>query len=201
MIFKLNKNQPLSEKTDEQLIAGFQDTGKAEYVGELFNRYAHLVYGICLKYVKDKEESKDISMSIFEKMYTHLPSADIQVFKKWLFTVTKNQCLTFLRNQNHNVDQIDDWQQLEKKSKIFMENEDFSSPVNEEPDEKKIRAALAQLKADQRRCVELFFYENMSYKEIEKETNLTALEVKSFLQNGKRNLKMILESDYFDPGG
>ncbi len=197
MIFKLNKYQPLDKQTDEQLIAAYKTTGKSALAGELFNRYAHLVYGVCLKYIKDKEDCRDMTMVIFEKMLAHLHDTEILVFKKWLFTISKNECLSFLRQQRNKVDPIDDWQEFEKKSKIFMENEDFSRHVVEQPDEKKLRDALTKLKPDQQRCMELFFYKNMSYKEIEQKTEYSALQVKSFLQNGKRNLKLILESEGF----
>ncbi len=200
MIFKLNKYRSLSEHTDEQLIASYQTTGKTEFVGELYNRYVHLVYGICLKYIKHKEESKDIAMTIFEKMLSQLPATDIQMFKKWLFTVTKNQCLTYLREKSKKLDQPLDWQELEKKAKNFVENEDFSSPNIEEPEEDRIHAALLQLKPDQKKCMELFFYKDMSYKEIEEKTEYSVKQVKSFLQNGKRKLRVILEANYLDSG-
>jgi RNA polymerase sigma-70 factor, ECF subfamily len=195
MIFKLNKNQRLSELADEELIAGIQANGNKEYFSEVFNRYVHLVYGVCLKYVTDKEESKDIAMSIFEKMLINFPSAEIQVFKKWLYIMTKNHCLTFLREQYKKIDDATDLDELEKKSETFMENEDFLRHINEDSEEMKVQIALKQLKPDQRRCMELFFYKDMSYKEIEEKTEFTVKQIKSFLQNGKRKLKLILESD------
>ncbi len=193
MLFKLNKNQPLSKLTDEQLIADYKDSGKTELIGELFNRYVHLVYGICLKYTKHKEESKDVAMSVFEKLLSHSPSSDIQMFKQWLYTITKNQCLSYLRERNKKLEQSVDWQELENKSKNFMENEDFSSPNNVALEEENIQVALSQLKIDQKKCLELFFFKDKSYKEIETITGYTTKQVKSFLQNGKRNLKILLE--------
>jgi RNA polymerase sigma-70 factor (ECF subfamily) len=200
MIFNINKNQLLSELTDEELIAGIQANGNKRYVGELFNRYIHLVYGICLKYVKNKEECKDIAMSIFEKMLMNLPSTEIQMFKKWLYIMTRNQCINFLREQYKKIDEPTDLQELEKKSEIFMENEDFLRPINKNPDEAVVQVALKQLKPDQRKCMELFFYKDMSYKQIEEKTEYTAKQIKSFLQNGKRKLKLILESNQVDSG-
>ena len=198
MIFKLNKSHSLSKHTDEQLIDSYKETGNAKYAGELYNRYAHLVYGICLKYIKHKEESKDLSMAIFEKMLSSLLSAEIQNFKKWLYTVTKNKCLTYFRDKHKKVDQAFDLQELEKKSTSFMENHDSSSLINKAFEEKRIQEAMAQLKPDQKKCMELFFFEDLSYKEIENRTGYTLKQVKSFLQNGKRKLKMILESKQLD---
>ena len=198
MIFNLIKSQVLSNLTDEQLIAEYQATSKSEYVGELYNRYVHLVYGICYKYTKNKEESKDISMNVFEKILSHLPSTEIQMFKKWLYITTKNQCLTYLRDRNNKVDQTADWEELEKKSKFFVENEDFLSHNNEHAEEEKIHAALMELKPDLRTCMDLFFYKDKSYKEIAEKTGYTIKQIKSFLQNGKRKLKMILESNSFE---
>lgn len=197
MIFKLNKSHALSKQTDEQLIDSYKETGNAKFAGELYNRYAHLVYGICLKYVKHKEESKDLSMTVFEKMLSHLLDTEIQNFKKWLYTVTKNKCLTYLRDKHKKVDQATDLQEFEKKANFFMENEDNSSLINEDLEEKRIQTAISQLKSDQKKCVEMFFFKDMSYKEIEKKTGYTTKQVKSFLQNGKRKLKIMLESDHF----
>ena len=194
MIFKLNKNKPLSELTDEQLIAKYKASGKNEFVGELYNRHVHLVYGICLKYIRNKEESKDIAMMVFEKLLSHLSSSEIQSFKKWLYTITKNLCLNFLRSQNKKTDQIAEWQEYEKKAINFMEYEDFLGLNNNDSEEKLIRNAIARLKPDQRQCITLFYFENMSYKEIESKTKFTSKQVKSLLQNGKRKLKLILES-------
>ncbi len=194
MIFKLKKNQPLSKYSDEQLIVKFQETGISEFAGELYNRYVHLVYGICLKYIKHKEESKDIAMEVFEKMLAHLPSSDIQSFKKWLYTISRNLCLNYLRNQNKKAEQTREWQLFEKKSKKIMENEDFLCLNNEGQEEQLIHHALKQLKPDQRKCLELFFFEGMSYNEIEQKTEYSIKQVKSLLQNGKRNLRILLES-------
>ena len=198
MIFKLNKNHTLSKQTDEQLIASYKTTGKTEFAGELFNRYAHLVYGICLKYLKNQEQSKDMAMVVFEKMLPTLLSTEIDNFKKWLYTVTKNKCLSYLRDKHKKVDQAMDLQELEKKSYFFMESEASLSPISEDLEEKRIAAAISQLKPDQKKCMELFFYKDLSYKEIEKKTGYTIKQVKSFLQNGKRKLKLILESNRVD---
>ena len=198
MIFKLNKNIPLSKLSDEQLIVDYQETNNKSCAGELFNRYAHLVYGICLKYIKNREESKDVAMLVFEKMLIQLTSVEVKVFKKWLYTVTRNQCLTYLRDKNRKLDQSNEWLESEKISNNFVENEDFLSPINEPAEEEQVHQALAQLKPDQRKCMDLFFFKEKSYKEIVETTGYTLKQVKSFLQNGKRKLKLILESNYID---
>ena len=198
MIFNLNKNQSLSKQTDEELIARYQSTGDAKFAGELYNRYVHLVYGICLKYLKHKEESKDLAMVVFEKMLKKLRTEEIQIFKKWIYTVTKNQCLTYLRDKGKMVDQSADLEELEKKAIFYVEFDDFSRPIQKDLEEKRILTALSKLKPDQKKCMELFFYKNMSYKDIETNTGYTIKQVKSFLQNGKRKLKLILESSEFN---
>jgi len=193
MMRKLQIDQKLDAYSDEDLIALMHSEKSDKYAGELFKRYTHLVYGICVKYLKDKVRSKDVVMDIFEIFLKKPPSQDIISFKKWLFTVTKNQCLTFLRNSkraNRVEVKVDDF---EKKSETFMENEDVWSLNSKTEDEIRLESALKELKAPQLQCIRLFYMEGKSYKEIEKQTDFNLSQIKSYLQNGKRKLKLLLE--------
>jgi len=193
MIKKLQSTQSIHTYSDEELIVQMHTASDNKYAGELFKRYSHLVFGICNKYLKNKTDSKDVLMNIFEIFLKKPPSSDILSFKKWLFTVTKHECLTFLRNQKRAGRIEVKMEDFEKKSEFFMENEDPGSLNSETEDEIRLQAALKQLKAPQLKCIQLFYMEGKSYKEIEAQTDFDLNQIKSYLQNGKRKLKLLFE--------
>ena len=190
---KLLANSTLEAYSDEELLARIYTEDDSKYAGELYKRYAHLVYGVCMKYLKDKSNSKDVLMDIFEKFLKTPPVKDVLSFKHWLFTVTKHECLTFLRNSKRSASQQEKWENFEKSTENFMENEDVWSLNNRTRDVNYIQDALKQLKAPQRVCIQLFYVEGKSYKEIEEKTDFNLNQIKSHLQNGKRKFKLLVE--------
>ncbi|MEM9823477.1 MAG: sigma-70 family RNA polymerase sigma factor [Bacteroidota bacterium] len=189
--------QQLQHASDDDLVRYFQETGNREYVGVLYQRNAHLIYGACLKYLENREESKDAVMAIFEKIILKMPDASIHKFNTWLFSVVKNECLSRLRKRKSTLRQEEIFQQSEKSEDQFMENEGVLRLYNKEEAETKeerLAEAMNQLQAIQRRCIELFFFEDRTYAEIAQETNLPLKQVKSHLQNGKRLLKRYFEA-------
>lgn len=192
--------------SDEQLLDQYRKDHDSRHLGELYKRYVHLVINICQKYLQDRTASEDVAMTIFEKMLVTLSAKDILTFKQWLLTITKNECLTYLRKRRDKVANVENWQLVEEKSPEFIsawspskEKEISLSPERRKEDQQiQVRKALSQLKRDQRHCMELFFFDEMSYKEIEAQTSFSLKQVKSLLQNGKRQLKKILESSQGD---
>ena len=160
-----------------------------EIPGELYARYMHLVYGVCLKYFKEREKSKDAVIQIFEKLVI-----EIRNFKSWLYVVAKNHCLMEIRKtEPGKIISIGD----ENEMASFMENEAELHPVDREPDEMDKQAlndCIEKLKNEQKSCIRLFYFENKSYREICTTLNLEEKKVKSYIQNGKRNLKICLEN-------
>lgn len=179
------------KKTDEELIKKYKSSKNAAPVGELYQRYTHLVFGVCMKYFKNEDRSKDAVMDIFEKLMGDLLKNDINNFQAWLYTYTKNHCLMQLRKKPI---EIHDGHQT---SQSFME-----TTVDEHLDEKEdleieleqLAKAIDQLKDNQKECIKLFYLEQKSYQQIADSTKMTLNEVKSHIQNGKRNLKNQLKS-------
>ena len=177
-----------NEFSDVDLIKKYSQTGNTEYVGELFSRYSHLVYGVCLFYLKNRNDSKDAVLSIFERLLTDLKKHEITNFKSWLHSVSRNYCFIRIRNRNR----------LSLREQIFSdqyENDfslqsDFDETNNE--DYLKVNTAIEKLNPEQRTCIELFFLQKKSYAEIAEHTGFTSDQVKSYLQNGKRNLRNLL---------
>jgi RNA polymerase sigma-70 factor (ECF subfamily) len=145
----------------------------------------HLVYGLALKYLKDPESSKDAVMQIFELLIEKARYHDVRNFKSWLYTVTKNHCLGLIRKKPLN----------ERIEGLVMESEDILHLNGEltDPNNKLLAQALDNLSEHQHRCIKMFFYQDMSYQQISQETGYDLKKVKSYIQNGKRNLKLYLD--------
>lgn len=183
---------PHNELSDNQLIEGFRLSHDNKYVGQLFNRYAHLVLGLCLKYFKNETLAEDAVMNIFELLLKELKKHEIDFFKSWLYTVTKNYCLQELRkSQSTN--------QKQQAFEIFLEENveirDYLH-LNAENDKEKqlqeLEAAIPALNYNQRQCIKLFYLDGKTYADIADETGYSLKEIKSHIQNGKRNLKIKL---------
>ena len=181
-----------TDEGDEELLKRFVGDGDIEILGQMYGRYMHLVYGVCLKYLEDRDTAKDEVMNIFEKLVTAVPGQDIANFKTWLYVVTKNHCLMLLRSRKseaaHRETMLDD-------PTFFMEKETAMHPLENDEgiDMKRLEECIEKLKDEQRQCIQLFYYEGFGYKEICGKLGLGEGKVKSYIQNGKRNLKICLE--------
>lgn len=181
------------EKSDSELLGLYLESREPEVLGELYARYMHLVYGVCLKYFKEPEKSKDAVIQIYEKIHLEIHRHEVKNFKSWLYVVTKNHCLMDLRKKKPGetvrVSAEEEWS-------LFMENEAELHPVDRTPDEmpeQALEKCMERLKAEQRKCIDLFYFKNKSYREISGVLEMEERKVKSHIQNGKRNLKICLE--------
>jgi len=183
------KNQ--DHKEDSHLLQEYFESGALEILGTLFNRYIHLVYGVCLKYIKDREESKDAVNQIFEKLIIEIPKFEIQNFRSWLYVVTKNHCLMEIRKHQSEKKQFEKF-----SADFYMESTNISHPIDEDRDsnlEKRLQECIEKLKKEQQKCVQLFYYGQKCYQEIASHMGIEEKKVKSYIQNGKRNLKICIE--------
>lgn len=177
-------------RSDADLLEAIQNGNDSSLIGVLFSRYMHLVYGLCLKYLKNREDAQDAVMEIFESMGSKLLVSKVQHFKSWLYMVSKNHCLMQLRKASSH----------EKINGSFMENDVIMHPIEEESkideDLSALEKCLQQLRADQQQCVRLFYLKEHSYEEVSSLTSFALKKVKSYIQNGKRNLKICLEKSH-----
>ncbi len=170
---------------DEDLVIRFQQGGANEIIGEIYTRYGHLVMGTCMKYLKNSNDAEDMTMTIFERLPEKLKDHTIERFKSWLYMVTKNECLMLLRKKGRVTLEIT--KELEAEDELHLvEVKEVQYTL--------LEAAIHQLKEEQRLCIELFYLEKRSYQEITSLLKLDIKKVKSAIQNGKRNLKLILEN-------
>ncbi len=189
-MFSLNSNnrQGLS---DSELIERYRYSYDNAYIGELYQRYSHMLFGVCLKYMKDEEKAKDLVMDVFEKVLKDLKRHDVENFRTWVYSVAKNQCLMQLRKEKRTEARKDEYEHLSKEIVEFDLPEHLNGESQAETDAK-LNKAMEALKKEQRECIKLFFFDKKSYEEIEQQTGYTYKEVKSHLQNGNRNLKIQL---------
>lgn len=182
--------------SDEELINQYKDTTDNKIISELFERYTHLIFGVCMKYLKNKEESKDAVMQVFEQLLTKLKTQEIQNFKSWIYTVAKNFCLMKIRYEQSIRKHKDEYTAVMQHE--IMESNELFHPLNKDEFNDripKLQKGIEQLKADQRKCIELLYLQDKSYKEVADITGYSMKQVKSYIQNGKRNLKIILENE------
>jgi RNA polymerase sigma-70 factor (ECF subfamily) len=178
------------QKTDEELLQYYKNTGKTDSFGQLFDRYIPLVYGVCLKYLRDAGEAQDAVMQLFEDLLPKVLHYEINVFRTWLYTVSKNHCLQLLREKERTI-------QVELYAD-FMESDEIMHLLDEEVDEDNERLQALQkcmeaLPENQRISVTRFFMDELSYADIVESTGYSLKSVKSYIQNGKRNLKICIE--------
>ena len=183
-------NEAKNQLSDADLLLKIRQHGDNDYLEILFSRYAHLLYPMCEKYFRDEADSKDAVMEILEKVIIELQLKEVNNFKNWIYSVTRNHCLMKLRKDKQTNDIF---QSENKFSKEFMESAHFLHLLSEgSHDNEEIDKAIGALKEEQRTCLKLFFFENKSYNEVAQSTGYTVNKVKSNIQNGKRNLKKIL---------
>jgi RNA polymerase sigma factor (sigma-70 family) len=177
----------LSADSDHELVRKYRSAGNIDTLGELYQRYMELVYGVCLKYMKEPEDAKDCVINIFEELVTKLKKYEVDTFKPWLYQLAKNHCLMKLRSKKGNPVNIDiDVVHL-------SENIHLDGVMEKELRLTSMESCIELLPADQKQAIQLFYLEEKCYKEIAEATNTDINRVRSFIQNGRRNLKICME--------
>lgn len=175
---------------DEKWIAEFKSSGSLDSLGELYKPYMSLVYGVALKYLKDKEESKDAVMQVFEILIEKVKNHEITNFKSWLYVLTRNHCLMILRKeQKYKTVDIED---------SVMESDTFLHHDNGIEREMQLAAmekCIETLDDAQKESIKLFYLQQKCYAEVSEYTGYDLKKVKSYIQNGKRNLKICIEKN------
>lgn len=180
------------EVSDEELLARYLAGGDLEVLGTLYTRYMSLVYGVCLKYLRNRDDSRDAVIRIFEKIAGEHGKHQPENFKAWLYVVTKNFCLMELRSAASAKARHEEWS---ADQEYFMEPETILHPIDRDERETDValQECIEKLVQLQRLTIELFYFGNKCYREIAVELKTDEKKVKSLLQNGKRNLKICLE--------
>lgn len=182
----LSFKKSISQRSDEDLLREYTQQEDIRIAAELYLRYKGLIYGVCLKYLKNHDDAKDASMEVFEELLRKLSRHEIRNFKSWLYSLTRNHCLMQLRSaQKHVKTEL-----TEKDEPIVVEFPTELHPVEErEVTYQQLESAMEDLDERQAQCLRLFYLEEKSYQEVAGQTGFDLNKVKSYIQNGKRNLK------------
>lgn len=175
--------------SDQELLDRFYATKDNQWLGILLQRYTLLLLGVSMKYLKNEEESKDAVQQIFLKAITELQKYQVTYIKSWLYMIAKNYCLMKLRDKTgRNTQEITDGtppiSSLDINKAELAEKEEMLSLVE---------SSMNELNAEQKTCVTLFYLQKNTYNEVSEKTGFNLMQVKSFIQNGKRNLKLLVE--------
>ncbi len=198
--FLRSRPDPDRSSRPADLVAAYKATGDLEQLGALYGQYMDLVYAVCFKYLRDEEESKDAVMQIFEQLITDLKRHEISNFQSWLHTVARNYCLMQLRSRKLTVG--DEWLSENQEPDSDTERPIQAMPVLTddagEPDWvdqnlASLNGCVACLPPEQRVCIDLFYLQQKSYADVANLTGYDLKQVKSYLQNGRRNLKLCLD--------
>ena len=175
---------------ERELLQQYKALGSIDVLGKLYAPYMSLLYGVCFKYLQDVDQSQDAVMQIFEELIPKLRTHEVDNFKSWLHVYAKNYCLMQLRKNKRNP-QIDIEDNLFESEQKLNQSDELKW---EERDFEKLEGCMQTLNVEQEQCVRLFYLEQMCYKDIADKSGLDLNKVKSAIQNGKRNLKICMES-------
>jgi RNA polymerase sigma factor (sigma-70 family) len=192
------KNILSSAQTDHELVVSYRETGDLAILGDLYQRYMELVYGVCLKYLKEPEPAQDAVMHIFEELVSKLKKHEVENFRAWLHQVAKNHCLMQLRTPK-NLKTVE-------LSPLLMQNEQdvhLNGVMDNEQNFQQLEGCIAVLPEEQKTMIKLFYLDGKCYNEIVEITGKTWNHVRSAIQNGRRNLKLCMdkkEAEVRNPG-
>ncbi|MGI6047426.1 MAG: RNA polymerase sigma factor [Petrimonas sp.] len=180
----MKTNRNIAKLSNEELFEIYKKEHQTVHFHELYRRYIPMLYGLCLKYLGNEQDAQDAVMDLFENLTEKVSNYEITNFHSWLYTVAKNHCLLKIRKEKQVY--------FEDINEAVMENGDFFTLLDEEKSNEEKSAleyCMTELNEEQRTSIEYFYYENKSYADIVLLTGYSLNKVKSYIQNGKRNLK------------
>jgi RNA polymerase sigma-70 factor (ECF subfamily) len=178
--------------TDAELVSMYRETEDLALVSELFGRYTSMIYAVCIKYLRDRDDAKDAVMQVFERLPASLKAHEIANFKSWVYVTARNHCLMQLRAKRGKKFEEFDSQVMENELLLHLEE---NGDGDLEDDLSRLNKCIDKLDDEQQRCVRLFFLDEKCYKDISTTTGFDLNKVKSYIQNGKRNLKICMEEN------
>jgi len=188
----LNTEKKYKHLSDQELLTEYRHSRNKEALGSLLQRYTLLLLGVCMKYLKHEEEAKDAVQQVFSKTIVEIDKYPVEHFKSWIYTIARNYCFMQLRNKMHPLPE----DAIETNGNS-LHQEVFEETLGRIKEKEKLleylEDALQHLQNNQRECLSLFYLEKLSYRQIGDKTGLTLLQIKSFIQNGKRNMRLMIE--------
>ncbi len=190
------QDERLKKMEDIELVGLYKQTRENSYYGEIVERYMHLVYGLCYKYFENRDESRDAAMEIFEIMMHDIPKFEIRSLKNWMCIVSRNHCLKKLGKSRATARKNVLYGKQQDRYVEFSPETTLGEKEFKDLSLEKLPDAMESLNNDQKKCVELFYLQDKSYHEVADITGFSIKQVKSYIQNGKRNLKIYLTTKH-----
>ncbi len=182
------KNISASDTPDDELVSRYKTTGQLTILADLYQRYMELVYGVCLKYLQDEEDAKDAVLNIYEELVVKLRQHEVTFFKGWLHKLAKNHCLMIIRKSKHFTKTAIDISLMQNEDTVHL-----NGVMEKEEHLNQMHYCLNQLVPEQKVTVELFYLQGKCYNEITDITGIEWNKVRSYIQNGRRNLKICMD--------
>jgi RNA polymerase sigma factor (sigma-70 family) len=191
----LRSKQRMDRFSDEELVGLYRDAGDMDALAFLFDKYLDLIFGVCMKYFKHAQDSEDGTMAVFEVLVVKLKTHEVKNFKSWLYVLTKHYCLQKLRQAKKTLTKDSEDILVQLVDEVHPDDVDLI-----ERRENGLRDCIQKLPADQKRSVELFYFESKSYVEIAETLSVDKEKVRSFIQNGRRNLRVCMNKKKSEQG-
>jgi RNA polymerase sigma factor (sigma-70 family) len=179
-----------SSASDGELVADYKSTHDVNILGELYGRYMDLLYGVCLKYLKEPEDARDAVLNIFEELVPKLIKYEVENFRSWVYQLSKNHCLMRLRSEKNKKPANVDVSLVQSVDEVHLNGE-----LEKEENLKTMEYCLSQLADEQRQVIQLFYLDGKCYNEIVEITGIEWNKIRSYIQNGRRNLKICMEKN------
>ena len=189
----------IEQYSDATLLDLYKKDKDTKWIGYLFERYTLLVFGVCMKYLKQVNDAKDATQQVFEKAFVEINKYEVTYFKSWMYSIARNHCLMQLRGKGLQTVFMETLPEELGENFNTQELLDAKENLHEQQIEN-LGDAIAHLNQEQQLCIDLFYLQKLSYKEIEEKTGYSFQQVKSHIQNGKRNLRIYLEQQQKAPG-
>lgn len=178
-------------QNDDQRYIDKTINGDTIAFGVLVNRYKHMVYTLAMKIVRNKEEAEEVSQDVFIKVYQVLNTfKGGSKFSTWVYRITYNKSLDYLKKRGRGLQtsSLDD-------SVEYLLKVTESVLDDLEADERKntIKDAMKELASDDGVVLTLYYFEELSLKEISKVMDLAIDTVKVRLFRSRKRLAKILE--------
>lgn len=189
----------IEQYSDATLLDLYKKDKDTKWIGYLFERYTLLVFGVCMKYLKQVNDAKDATQQVFEKAFGEVNKYEVTYFKSWIYSIARNHCLMQLRSKGHQIVFMESLpEDLEGNSTTMEPFDSKENHLNEKVEN--LSTAIQHLNQEQKLCIDLFYLQKLSYREIEEKTGFSFQQVKSYIQNGKRNLRIYLEQQQIGTG-
>lgn len=179
-----------SHFSDTELVNALR-AGQVEALGNLYDRYASLVYGLALKILTNPQEAEDLTQEVFLTLWrrdSYNPARGS--LSSFLTTMTRSRCIDKIRARGSQTRFLQRWQGAIKTDVAI------ASPLEQaslQERSHRVKTALAQLPEAERQVLEIAYFEGLSQSEIAKRLDTPLGTVKTRCRQGLLKLRQSLQ--------